>query len=216
MFSIITQFPLPDGDYTELSQAEVDKYKDDWIKTQGGYSRNHDFNKLAYKLFTHKPLYILDIGCGGGNFIEDCIHDGHIAAGIDGWMLYKQLGLNAWGRFPNNFVQADIGKPFQIQYNNLDVKFDLITSWECFEHIKQDDVGQLAINISNHIKPNGYLIFSVSHDEKEVAHRTIQNKDWWLKQFTDCGFMNTDINFGPNVVRNCPRSSIIYLQYLEG
>lgn len=213
MFSIITNNKFPtDEVYFEFNTEIMDKEAHKWAVTGGGYHRNPNFNKLAYQLFNIHPLFILDIGCGGGNFIEDCIKDGHYAIGIDGLYLYSKLGLNSWGKYPNNYFNVDIGRHFQILYNNQNILFDIITSWECFEHIKTVDVPQMINNIVKHIKIGGYCIFSTSIND-EVNHRTRRDKKWWIDQFCLQGFIDTDINFYPNVIRDCPGSSYYCLQY---
>ncbi len=212
-FTVQTDHTNPSDEcYWEFQSKYTDTVEHEWLVTHGGHHTNHEFNKRAYGLFDKTTINILDIGCGGGNFVEDCINDGHIAAGIDGFNLYTKLKLNAWSRLPDNFIQADVGKPFTILCNNAPVKFDLVTSWECFEHIKTEDVPQLSQNIADHMEDNGHLIFSVSVNQ-DAVHRSIYGEEWWLNHFLTKGFVKSGVNFYPHVVRDCPGSSFHYLQF---
>lgn len=211
MFTIKTDYPkILDECYFEFTEDFINKTKDGW--DDGDFFKNHKFNELAYSLFNHSPLFIADLGCGGGGFVDDCIKDGHNCIGIDAHPLFKERGLRSWSLHPDNMFQTDLGKPYQIFYNNEPVKFDLITSWECFEHINTEDILNLVLNIKKHIKIGGYVIFSASTTPESV-HRTRASKEWWLSQFLPHGFVNTNLDFYPHLIRNCPGSSFSYLKY---
>jgi len=124
-------------------------------------SKNYRFNQKINILFDRfkKPLKILDLGCSGGGFIADCINDGHIGVGLEGSDYSLKIGRAEWGRIPNNLFTCDITKEFTIKltYNEIEelCKFDLITSWEIMEHIKTEDLEQVANNVKKHLLDHG-------------------------------------------------------------
>ena len=214
MFKIETDYVIPNHEeYYQFKQKYIDEFREIFLNSSGDFFKNYEFNKMAYALFEHTELFIMDLGCGDGGFLEDCLNDNHKCVGVDGWPLHKELKSKVWNKYENNFFLADIGKPFQLYYNDKPIKFDLITSWEFFEHILTEDVPILIQNIKKHLKNNGYLIFSASISN-ERCHLTKMDKSWWIKQFMPYGFVNTDIDFYPHVIRNCPQSSFVYLKYI--
>lgn len=172
-----------------------------------GAVSNRNFNTALYSLVPIKPMKLLDVGCGSGRLVEDCINDGHMAYGIDANFWYRKLGTHSWGRFPDHFFLADAGKEFTLYENNEVVKFDVITSWEFFEHIRPTDLGQLVKNIGKHSRVGTWLIFSANQFLDLPWHKTIKNKKEWADVFKPEGFESTDIDFKNNVSR-CIRTSV--------
>jgi len=202
-------------------------YTDEYFKTNGGClkqwminctpgsAKNQNFNYRLYNLISSRPLTILDIGCGDGAFVGDCIADGYNAYGIEGNPYYRELGVRSWGKFPSNFFITDIGKDFTLIENNITVAFDAITSWEFFEHIHPDAVLKMAENINKHSKVGTWLIFSASQRYDPPGHQTIKSKQEWIEVFQHLGFENTNENFGGDVIRNEPDSIICYMRKVK-
>jgi 2-polyprenyl-3-methyl-5-hydroxy-6-metoxy-1,4-benzoquinol methylase len=181
----------------------------DW----GNGKSNRKFNEKLFALVPTRPLRILELGCGGGAFIQTCIEDGYtLSFGVDGNPYYRELKQHSWGKFPENFFVADAGKDFTILENGSPMKFDVITSWEFFEHIHPSAVEQLAKNIEQHSKVGTWLIFSASQRLHLPWHKTIKNKQQWIDVFEAKGFENTDTDFGGDVIRNEGDSVKCYLK----
>lgn len=72
------------------------------------------------------------------------------------------------------------------------MKFDVITSWEVMEHIKQEDVPQVLDNIKKHLKDSGLFIGSIDVREDVIngvtLHQTVKPQEWWMAVFKDAGF----------------------------
>lgn len=153
-------------------------------------SKNPNFNRKLYNLFKGNLLWILDLGCSGGGFVEDCLNDGHIAIGLEGsdYSLIRKRA--AWATIPESLFTCDCTKPFQIEYENKPVEdFDVVTSWEFAEHIPAKDWPQLCDNVRNHLKLEGLWILSVSQCPGDM-HQLIKSKDWWVDMFEKEGFIN--------------------------
>lgn len=154
-------------------------YDEPW----GESHTNHEYNLEIYRnLGNRTPLYILDIGCGGGGFIEQCVQDGHLAIGIDLGEAYQRLKTFSWKSIPNNLFVRDIGQPLSMTYCKKPIQFDFIHSWDCFEHIKTDDIEQVCQNIQNHCKNQTVIILKIGNDSNE-AHRTVFDRQWWVEIF---------------------------------
>ena len=147
---------------------------------------NYNFNKFIYSLIPKNPITILELGCGGGGIVKQFIDDGHIACGIDGGLAYAKFRPYAWNEIPNNLFCADIGKPFELLYDGP-IKFDLIYSFECFEHIQHENIPQLMQNIKKHSHSNTHFVGGISLRKCE-GHVSIYPEQWWIEQFNQIGF----------------------------
>lgn len=182
-------------------------------------SKNHLFNQKLYKLFTHK-IAVLDLGCSGGGFIEDCINDGHLAVGLEGSDYSLKNKRAAWSTIPNHLFTCDCTKPFEIQriIDNSEpiiINFNVVTAWEFMEHIAEKDLHPLITNVLKHIHKDGYWIMSVSRSYGPPFHQTIQPQYWWERLFEERGLINKPQlvqYFHPDWIRNCDESFHLVLQ----
>lgn len=187
MYTILTKNEYASLDRYHPNQSTFDKdFYDKNVPLES--SRNPNFNKILYQFGSS----ILDIGCGGGQFILDCVNDGYEAIGIDGLYAYQKYKVAAWNLLPNNLFCADITEPFQILKNDENMKFDIITSWEFMEHLFESDIDRVIGNITRHLKDTGVYICSISNRPCD-GHFTIKPTDWWIKQFQKFGLYPNDI-----------------------
>ena len=146
------------------------------------------------KFGINNQLCVLDLGCAGGQFICDFIKQGDIAVGLEGSSTaINGAGKRNWKKYQNkNLFLCDIGKPFQLEYNGSNMKFDFIHSEEVFEHIPEDNIDCLLQNVKNHMKENTICLFGISivtsiytqPDGKVVdLHVTNKPAEWWMKKF---------------------------------
>lgn len=189
------------------------------------YSRNKEFNKKLYGIdspLLHSPsLYkreiqphIIDIGCGGGQFILDCVNDGCLAIGLDGYEIYKKYELAAWPLIPDNLFEVDVSEPFYISYGEYSFMADIITSWEFMEHLYEEDLDGVLSNIKLHLKNKGFYICGISTRD-EYGHFLLRNYEWWIEKFNSVGlFQQTDLvqYFGNDWVRNLEDSMYFVLK----
>jgi len=206
-----------------VSTSEYPEFTDEFWQYFGGFRGkmtsyggdcfvNNNFNKRLYELIPGKSLKVLDLGCGGGCSIEEFIKEGHSGVGLDANPWYGECGLQAWSRISGNLFQCDLTKPFSITEDGVITKFDVITTWECLEHIHEDGLATLADNIVTHSHEDTWLIFSASQRADYPHHKTIHDKEWWINFFTSYGFVNTDINFDKDVIRWESDSIIAYMK----
>lgn len=149
----------------------------------------------AIKKFMGKPR-VLDIGCAGGGLVKDFLDAGIEAYGIEGsdYPLVHRSG--EWGNVPLNLATVDVTKAFSIvDDNEQPIDFDLITAWEFFEHIAEDDLQNVFLNICGHLKPDGLCMGSVCTQgccyNGTNYHVTVQNKVWWMQKFETYGLVDS-------------------------
>jgi cyclopropane fatty-acyl-phospholipid synthase-like methyltransferase len=72
------------------------------------------------------------------------------------------------------------------------ITFDVVTSWEVLEHIKEEGLAALASNVHAHLLPGGLWIMSVANEEDVHGglrlHQTVKPRGWWRDKFISLGF----------------------------
>ena len=177
-------------------------------------------------------ISVLDLGCAGGKFVCDFIKQGDIGVGLEGSSTaIDGAGKVNWKKYYNkNLFLCDIGKPFQLEYNDTDMKFDFIHSEEVFEHIPEENIDCLLQNIKKHMKENTICMFGISiitsiqyqPDGTEIdLHVTIKPAEWWMEKFENNGLqlceggVTRDNLYGfifSSVVRPCEHTIYFCLQ----
>lgn len=99
-------------------------------------------------------LFILDIGCGSGNFLAGLNSTKFDRFGTEinreGYQLGRERGLKI---FLGNLTNIDFGKK----------KFDVISLWHVLEHVEEPTI--LFKQISKLLKPKGILILQVPNTD---------------------------------------------------
>jgi 2-polyprenyl-3-methyl-5-hydroxy-6-metoxy-1,4-benzoquinol methylase len=153
--------------------------------------RNANFNDKLLRLLSNVTL--MDLGCAGGGFVKDMIDKGQAAIGLEG-SDYSLINKRAeWSVIPNNLFTCDITQPFFVfrQLHESETErcfFNVITCWEVMEHLPQKRLNTVFANIRNHLTHDGICIMSISSDDKDFRHITVQNEKWWYDRLSDAGF----------------------------
>lgn len=187
-------------------------------------SMNKNFNKRLYEIF-NKKIIVLDLGCAGGGFVYDCIHDGYLAIGLEGSDEPVKRNLGNWpGLYNKNLFTCDVAKPFKIHYNKKHCIFDVITAWELLEHIHKNNIDQFLKNVVSHLNRKGLFIVSVNtaskahsdeiygrdwgpsdlFPEKHFHHQNVEEISWWDRKFAEFGLYdnkNLRQSFGNEFIR---------------
>lgn len=176
--------------YTEFPVA-VDSF--DHIHPFGTLKDNNTNLALVEKFKESGVKSVLDIGCAGGLFVEDLLAAGINAIGLEGSDISKKTKRACWNTIPENLFTADVTKPFYITYDYKTAKFDVVTCWEFFEHIEEQDLHSVMLNILYHTEPQSQLICSIAsfpspHMGVDL-HRTQKDKSFWLEFFENYGFV---------------------------
>lgn len=170
--------------------------------TKRDNSRNRRFNRKLYDLFPDfgDPMKVLDLGCSGGGFVKDCIDDGYLAVGLEGSDYSKRHKRAEWALIPDFLFTCDITGTFDImlrsEESEIPVTFDVVTMWEVFEHIGEDDIDKVAENVRHHLKESGIWVVSISPNEEEFngikLHLSVHPKEWWVTKLKQCGFTHME------------------------
>jgi len=125
-----------------------------------------------------KPLRILDVGCGGGQFVRLLIASGFDAKGAD---------LDDFGDLGDLFeVLPSVSGPSHL-------RCDVLTAWDVLEHVETPLIHQwlegalktgcqFFIGTVSHLQDHGWA------GDAERYHLTVQPWPWWKGQFEKAGW----------------------------
>tara|TARA_Y100000310_G_C20469852_1_gene709439 strand:+ start:55 stop:891 length:837 start_codon:yes stop_codon:yes gene_type:complete len=207
----------------------------DYLNPAGSIEDNHSNAYFIYELdsfFNGMPYRLMDIGCAGGQFIVDVYHKGYpwLGVGIEGGnilgmteefeeretctgdIITKARGHENWTRYKDKCLfHADVTKPFKIinTETKTDIKFDIITAYEFFEHPLPEEIPYIIENIKNHLALGGRVCGTINLSSGG-HHRCARSVEWWDDIFRNHGFEVQDYPF-----RTSPRTTLEYLTKLQ-
>jgi 2-polyprenyl-3-methyl-5-hydroxy-6-metoxy-1,4-benzoquinol methylase len=157
------------------------------------------FSRIAkYLVNTIQPKYVLDLGCGSGqlsNYIRK-LDPNIVTVTVDA----NREVINSPYIDSNHFIaRTDQSLDFTDSKGNK-ILFDLIISFEHFEHISDSTVDMLMQNIKDHSKIDTHLIFTActtkyTADDHEHIHCNAQHAEYWINHIRTIGFEPYDGNF---------------------
>lgn len=118
------------------------------------YAPYVDFFSALNTRMGKRPLRILDIGCGGGGFVQACLDRGH-----DAWGVEANTEL---ARFMVESTRLRVHFGLAEEFSCQGEPFDVITFWDSFEHMEQafDLLGRLK----EHLNPGGLVYLRVNNN----------------------------------------------------
>lgn len=148
------------------------------------------YRKLAQRIVKKYPNVktILEIGCGAGslsNHIRDIKKD-IIVVTLDG----NQETVNSpYIKKEHHFIVLTDSHYSLEDENGEIIKFDLIISFEHFEHIHPDRFDSFLENIKHHSKKETVIIASASTWAEGRDHCNVKTKEEWISYLNSNGFV---------------------------
>ena len=141
---------------------------------------------------------LLDIGCAGGGSVSEFIDAGvPVVIGLEGSDYSLKTGRAEWPKIPNNLFTCDVTNPFTLYNGKKIQKFEIVTAWEFFEHISEEDLPGLMDNLRNHTQGDSWIFCSIcpSSDvwEGNEYHQTQKPLEWWVEFFRVHGWIPSPI-----------------------
>jgi len=175
MIEVVTEYPVA-----------IDS--PDHLKPWGTMRDSSVLPSFNAKLFARYDVaQLLDLGCAGGGLVESVLEDGGFAVGIEGSDYSKKRDRASWASIPGNLFTADIGHPFEVMADGDRAYFDVVTAWEVLEHLTEEGIHGLVLNVRAHLAPGGVLLASIAPREDHPWHQTVRSPGWWLDRLTSLG-----------------------------
>jgi SAM-dependent methyltransferase len=149
-----------------------------WFKnrtrsTKGPHVSSKYLAELIFNRF--HPKRCIDLGCGTMSFVNRLSELGVRAYGVDGSEFNSRFAEGA------KYIAHDLSKSF-----HLDKKFDLVTSWDVFEHIPESSEKVLVDTVKR--LSSKWVLLSIDSSEWGRYHVNCKPKGYWRQLFVLAGF----------------------------
>jgi ubiquinone/menaquinone biosynthesis C-methylase UbiE len=168
-------------------QHELEKYIDVYTygttSTPGIYGHNNWGADCYEYIKTLNIQSLLDVGCGKGVFVNDMSTMFNIpyVYGLD--IASVRLGKH----IQNENINWIDSQAHDIPMNDNSIEY--ITSFDCLEHVLQEDVDAI-VDEFHRVCTKGLILritYRQAHERSkdgEVLHMTVQPQDWWIEKFS--------------------------------
>lgn len=154
------------GTFKDFQEANLENK---WVKYGHGFEAKTHLNRIL----SLRPKSLVDIGCGGN---ELCINLKKRKRFI--FSKKKFIGVDI------SSPSADIISPAHNIPSIMDKEFDLLTSFDCIEHIPDEEVEasfKEFVRISKRVYLQICLEPSPTTIDGEELHVCIHPKEWWME-----------------------------------
>ena len=171
-----------DARYSEgyFERAEGSNYRN--------YSDDPRWNEIISLIESphgNRGLTMLDVGAAKGWFVHHCNVRGHEALGVD----ISKYAVDNCAPMANGaltLANVEYGLPYASSV------FDIVTSWEFFEHIEESKVDQIIDEMYRVLKVGGELWLRIAlsdgasaESDVDVTHVTMKTRGWWEKTIAE-------------------------------
>ncbi|MFL6605719.1 MAG: class I SAM-dependent methyltransferase [Steroidobacteraceae bacterium] len=167
------------------------------LRGTGHISYGENYNRWVYRakdralrrVMTDRPIAgcnVLDVGCGGGYFVDWYVSRGARLTGIDiSAHNIEKLRARGVGSFHVMDVSAVDARPLGL--------FDIVNVWDVLYHIVDDDAFERALRfIVTNVECEGLLLISdqlgASTDTRPAEHVRLRCLRTYLRVLSDLGF----------------------------
>jgi 2-polyprenyl-3-methyl-5-hydroxy-6-metoxy-1,4-benzoquinol methylase len=172
-------------------RSKISVTKTDFNFFKFTYSKGLD---LINKYFD-KPGSILDVGCSAGMFLDMAKKNKWKTFGLELNSKEAKLAIHN-----GHNVQQKI-----LKYSNFDIKFDVITFWDSFEHIKN---GLECLNNCKKILKKGGIVFLQCPSRDALALKVMQERCNMLD-----GVEHVNIYGHKSLIKLCKKTKSKILDY---
>lgn len=123
-------------------------------KTRAGRELTQEFSRLAKQYGFRRDRKILDLGSGGGMFLDIATRAGFPAVGVEVSHPAAEFAINNFG------VDCVVGDVLSFE---IAEKFGAVFMWDLLEHLPRPE--ELLVRIGGWLDRGGYLIFETPNSE---------------------------------------------------
>ena len=153
------------------------------------WSNNASQQKILAEYYASKlvkefqPKYVLDVGCGSGQWLDEYRKHSVKTKGIEG-------SINAWKTMSEEtkevVIQWDLRDPRE--QDNQDYNIDFVQSFEVAEHIEEDYANVFIYNITKD-DPDVILLTAAPPGQGGHSHVNCQEIEYWMNKMKNKGYI---------------------------
>lgn len=146
------------------------------VRSKKGPHRSSTF--LADIIFARfHPRRVIDLGCGTMSFANRLVELGvKRVYGVDGSRFNKEFAEGA------KYLAHNLTEPFETKLK----KFDLVTSWDVFEHLPESAEGVITATVRK--LASKWLVVSIDPSNWGRHHLNCKPTGYWRALFEKSGF----------------------------
>lgn len=162
----------------KIEEGKLDElYSLQWFRNRtksalGPHRSSMHLGKYIYEKFS--PEAVLDLGCGTMSFGNTIGLRGVPTVSVDASEFNSEFAVHT------TYVAHNLCNEL-----NLNRKFDVVTSWDCFEHIPEKYEGNLVKTVMNHASE--YVLLSIDSSTFGKFHVNCKTKKYWRTLFEAAG-----------------------------
>ena len=152
-----------------------------------GWGDNATQQKILAEYFVPKiikefqPKYVLDVGCGSGQWLDEYRKYNVKTAGIEG-------SSNAWEAMSEETKEVVVEWDLRDTMHEEDWSIDFFQSFEVAEHIEEE---YSDVFLHNLVKddPDVILLTAALPGQAGHHHVNCQEREYWMKKMKDNGYL---------------------------
>ena len=173
---------------------DEDRYNLDETYTEGffGWGDNASQQKVLAEYFVPKiikkfnPKYVLDVGCGTGQWLDEYRKYNIITKGIEG-------SSNAWHIMSDKTKEVVLKRDLRDKIEEEDYNIDFVQSFEVAEHIEEEYADVFIYNLIKD-DPDIVLLTAALPGQHGLQHVNCQEREYWMKKMKDKDYLfNQDL-----------------------
>ena len=178
-------------DQYRQNRMTKDRYDLDVAYTESffGWGDNATQQKILAEYFVPKiikefqPQYVLDIGCGSGQWLDEYRKHNVKTKGVEG-------SSNAWATMSEETKEVVTQCDLRDTIHEEDWTIDFAQSFEVAEHIEEE---YADVFLHNLVKDDpDVILFTAAPSGQEgggIQHVNCQDKEYWMKKMKDIGYL---------------------------
>ena len=133
-----------------------------------------------------KPKYVLDVGCGSGQWLDEYRRHNILTKGIEG-------SSNAWPIMSDETKEVVLKRDLRDKIEEEDYNIDFVQSFEVAEHIEKEYADVFIYNLIKD-DPDIVLLTAAPPEQHGFQHVNCQEREYWMKKMKDKDyFFNQDL-----------------------
>ena len=157
-----------------------------------GWDNNAPQQKVLAEYFVPKivesfnPKYVLDVGCGSGQWLDEYRKHNIITKGVEG-------SSNAWPTMSDETKEVVLKWDLRDKIEEEDYNVDFAQSFEVAEHIEEEYADVFVHNLIKD-SPDIVLLTAALPGQSGDSHVNCQEKEYWIVKMENNGYIfNQDL-----------------------